>query len=228
LSPDFPSAQTLVFASCWTATEADEIALWKLYTEFTGVCIALPTNMFAGRKEPKKTPESPFFISVEHRDHEGARLPITVDRHGNSSNVTKSFAAWHVYGPTAISYFDDPDDLKIQCLTNDSDITRHSLMELGTRKNAIWKFENEFRFRIIAWFPTGQDGSFDFLSPREIQKYPVLTKFVDVRLDEAALNEAQITLGPKATDAHHLIVESLCARYAPGITSVGRSTIRIR
>ena len=127
-----------------------------------------------------------------------------------------------------ISYFHDHNDLRIRCLTNEGNITKHFLIELGTRKHAVWKFENEFRFRIIAWFPRGQEGSFDFLSPREIVDNSVSTRFVDVQLDEAALSEAQITLGPKATDAHHLIVDSLCARYAPGITGVGRSTIRIR
>ena len=96
LSPDYPSAQTLVFASCWTATEADEIALWKLYSEFSGVRIALPTNMFAGRKEPTKRPGSPFSISVEQLDPTGALLPISVYRQGS----TFPFLTWHVYGPT--------------------------------------------------------------------------------------------------------------------------------
>jgi hypothetical protein len=160
-------------------------------------------------------------------DKDGALRPIAVDHRtgpaGRSSGV--HFQVSHVFGPSAIEYFNDYNSLRVQCLSSDGTIRKHSIKDLGSRKHTNWRFENEYRFRLFASFPEGQEGDLTFLSPEEIRE--VVTKLVDVPLDQCALNEARILLGPKTTDAHRLMVESLCARYAPKI-DISKSAIRIR
>jgi hypothetical protein len=210
LSKEYSSAQTLVFASCWTYGD-ESIPHWEMYARRSGIRLSMPALMFKGRHNNHKvTTDDRFYeLGVSH----GGDAPPVIERRG------KDFVSFHVsnvYGPTKIRYVDDAELVTANFHPARLN-ARYDLRTLGVQKHAGWEFEKEVRFRVLATFGYSFDseGMTDLLLPHSFIDTPVITPHIDLALDGAAINEAEILLGPHVSAEQRKVVEDLCARYAP-------------
>lgn len=218
MTEDFSDAQTLVFASCWTSQSTESFALWNLYTKCKGVRIEMPTLMFKGRHDNHKVTTNDIYYEIMGADYE-------IVRRGKQYT---GLSGSTVMGPTKMRYFEDPKDLEITCIKNVPEHPFYDVRELGTRKHAPWRFEEEVRFRLLATFGYSMNKD-QALSPQSLKDSPVFTEFVDVEMDASALNNARIILGPTTSSEEHGIVESLCEKHATPISShISKSLIKLR
>jgi hypothetical protein len=218
MTADFSDAQTLVFASCWTSQSKESLPLWDLYTKCKGIRIEMPTLMFQGRHNNHKVTTNDIHYEIMGADHEIVR---------QGKQYTK-LAGRTVMGPTRMRYFEDPKYLEVTCIKNLPEHPFYDVRELGTRKHAHWHFEEEVRFRLLATFGYSKEKDYA-LSPEDLKASPVFTEFVDVGIDDSALNEARIVLGPKTSSADHDIVENLCEKHvAPASSHTSKSSIKLR
>lgn len=225
LSTEYAAAQTLVFATCWTDSADESLPLWKMYTDLTGVRLAMPTLMFNGRQSKHKvtTDDRLYQINVESVSP-GAPL-FQIDRRGERFH---GLAGATVEGPTRVRYFSDEALLRATNVSQMGGRPRIDFRVLGTAKHRCWDFEHEVRYRVFAVFGYATDEfNHDWMTPDSLIRSPVVTEFVDVPLDQTAVEEAGIMLGPKATDSDRMVVESICSRYAPNAT-IERSSIPVR
>lgn len=221
LSNEYKTSQTLVFASCWTYGE-ESIPHWKMYSDFTGIRLTMPTLMFSGRNDNHKVTNDDSLYQIGFSDDRNH--PIQIVRRG------KTYIGNHpggVYGPTKVRYVADH-ELMEQNFFPDRPIARYDLRQLGIKKSIIWAHEREIRFRIFAspsYSPEIDD--FDWMSPQSFIDNPVITPYVDIPLDNTALSEAEVMLGPHISTEQRKAVEELCAQYAPNAKIV-ESRLQIR
>jgi hypothetical protein len=218
VTADFSDAQTLVFASCWTSQSTESLPLWDLYTKCKGVRIEMPTLMFKGRHNNHKVTTNDIHYEIMGGDYE-------IVRRGKQYT---GLSGSTVMGPTKIRYFKDPKDLEIICIKNLPEHPFYDVRELGTRKHAHWQFEEEVRFRLLATFGYSREKD-HALSPEDLKASPIFTEFVDAGIDDSALNEARIVLGPKTSSEDHNIVKSLCEKHAAPVSGrISKSSIELR
>lgn len=222
VSKEYTAAQMLVFASCWTFGE-ESIPHWSRYASLYGVCLTMPTLMFKGRHNNHKvtTDDRLYQLNISTDDAHA----LTMERRGKDFITLQASA---IYGPTRIRYV-NRDELASNNIYPAQPNAKYDLRMLGTKKHKAWEFEHEIRFRLLATsgYLSDLGGASASISPESFIHTPVVTQHVDVPIDDTAIAEAEVVLGPKTTGEQQAVVESLCAQYAPS-ASVRRSSIQIR
>jgi hypothetical protein len=192
---DRPEIKTSVFISCWSSDKNESIPMWNLYgNNLRGIRIKLKSPIFEGSSAPS-----------EVKDHE---CNIMVLKNLKNFIGRENDYEWvkYLFGPIQVEYRSDT-----KVLVNGSD---NSLIvkNIGTIKPNHWGFEKEYRFLALAnhvW--NSSSNSF------EIKKAPyyseVVSKFIDIQIDEEIFDEIEVLLGPSCTEAEHIIVESLLNKY---------------
>ncbi len=217
-----------IFVSCWTEAREESIPLWKLYSGNNGgVRIGLEKDMFPdynindlvvdGKKVfdsgVSKVPreeilekdylilscfdpdESPFYRKVRYVDDVASTL----------SNVVKRQESF-------IHPISNGDARKNIDLTVNTS-------SLGAIKHKRWEFEQESRFTLFI-FPG---------NPIKYPKGPMVERFwsnilngtgvsftyYDLHFNPSILDSIEITMSPSSLPGQRIIVESLCAKYAP-------------
>jgi hypothetical protein len=157
-SADYDEAHTMVFASCWTASEDERIELWSLYTNLRGVRIALPSDMF------RISDDEDSGINNIHNRKRIAWSDLTGDqkkglilkrRRAAGSFLhpqpnTLSYVLPEIWGPERLRYV-DPAELPVRVF--DQSTGTYDVSELGLKKSQVWYFEDEIRFRLMALLP---------------------------------------------------------------------------
>ncbi|MEE6451715.1 DUF2971 domain-containing protein [Gottfriedia acidiceleris] len=214
---NLPNANTAIFNSSWTSESSESIPMWKMYTkDMEGVRIKLPINMFKGRDEPRVFEKGGSRLS--HTDS------ITIDR----VNLNYSFTSGSILGPNKIYYTDDEKYLYSKVLNQDEQNIRINLYDLGMFKKKSWEFEQEWRFKILAlheevYLPNDEYTKMIL----DLETYPIIQKYIDINLEPDIFNEAEITLGPKASEAQYIILNALIEKFAPQ-AKIHRSNLQIR
>lgn len=191
---DLPDIKNSVFISCWTESENESIPMWALYaSKARGVRIKLPTNMFKRGSDPYHSTEGNCQIinlmsleNVVQRDKVYQWIP-------------------YLFGPAIVKYSQDN---SVSVLKNGE----LKVDKIGTVKSEHWRFEQERRFLIVPdalWNPELKR----FEHNREFLTTPVNEKYIDIPLDTSALDSVEVTLGPAAAEAEHIIVETLLDQY---------------
>lgn len=216
-SLNLPYANTAVFTSSWTNHSDESIPMWRMYTrDMDGVRIKLPVNMFKGRENPRVF------------DKGGARIvqgeAIAFDREGLGFDYHTTL----FQGPNKIHYSDEEKYILSNVISNVGEHIRINLYDLGMFKQKCWEYEQEWRFKILA-FPDelelpNNELTKDILN---LEKYPIKNTYIDVQLESNIFNEAEFTLGPKSTEAQYILLESLVEKYSPQAT-INRSNLHIR
>lgn len=216
-SLNLPFANTAVFTSSWTSHSDESIPMWKMYTrDMDGVRIKLPVNMFKGRENPRVF------------DKGGANIiqgeAIAIDREG----LGYGYRTTMLQGPNKIYYSDEEKYLHSNVLSTVDDHIRINLYDLGMFKKKCWEYEQEWRFKILAFpeevYLPNDELTKDILN---LEKFPIKNTYIDVPLESGIFNEAEFTLGPKTTEAQFLLLESLVEKYSPE-ASINRSNLQIR
>ena len=202
---NLPFANTAVFTSNWTSHSEESIPLWKMYTQnMEGVRIELPVNMFIHRELPEVSAKGGFITPQKEA--------ISIGRKG----INLSYGSTKLQGPNKIHYSDEERFMHLGVLDKSDEKIAFNLYDLGLFKKKCWEFEQEWRFKIFAFppeFELTDDPYFSALANPE--KYPIEVSYVDFPLEPGIFNEAEFTLGPNATEAQYLILESLIEKYAP-------------
>lgn len=215
---DVPLAASSVFVSCWSATEAEQIPMWSMYGQnFGGVRIGLPANMFAGREKPRVFEKGGAHSTVDAR--------WTIER----KSPAMSTYGRSMIGPNKIYYSDDPAYRNRQLVYRHAGTAHFYPYDLGMVKGTHWSYEEEWRFKIAALTFEAQFPDDEYFNKvtLDFAAYPVEAKALFIPLDLAALDELEVTLGPRADDAAVGGVDRILAKHAPGGRLL-RSQIRIR
>lgn len=214
---NLPHANTAIFTSSWTAQPSESIPMWRMYTQnMDGVRIKLPINMFVGREKPNVFEKGGAFI------HSGS--PIHIHRKNLHSETIKT----SIQGPNKVYYSDDEIYLYSKVIDRKKERIDVNLYDLGLFKKGHWQYEQEWRFKIIA-LPEDISLPNDIYTEcmLNLNKFPVKNTYIDVPLDKDIFNNAEFTLGPRATESHLLILQALVNTYAPNATC-SYSNLQIR
>ena len=215
---DVPLAASSVFVSCWSGTKAEQIPMWSMYgRNFGGVRIRLPVNMFAGRKQPMIFEKGGALLTVDGW-HAISRKSPAMGTNGCS-----------IIGPNKVYYCDDPAYRNRKLVYRHAGKAHFYPYDLGMVKGTHWSYEQEWRFKIAALAFEAQFPDDEYFNKvtLDLASYPVEPTALFIPLDPSALDELEVTLGPKADEATLKEVERVLAAYAPNASLV-RSQIAIR
>lgn len=203
-----------IFVSCWTKSEEENLALWKMYAGYNGIRIGLDENLFVSYPNtPFDTIES-FYKEIFHfgPDYCAAQ----------QNNLTK---------PEEVKYIDSPriavNDLV--CISGNTLSIKTS--NWGLVKSKEWAIQQESRFRIQALplnyayvksYSAASLNTMDRMKLTEaiIEVIPAIVRSIEedykpqtselfMPIKDDALNNMEIMMGPQTSDAQRLIVEAL-------------------
>jgi hypothetical protein len=218
IASDVPMAASSVFVSCWSSTKVEQIPMWSMYGQnFCGVRIRLPTNMFLGRREPMVFEKGGALVTVDSQ-YAIVRKAPAMQTHGCS-----------IIGPNKIYYSDDSAYRARKLVHRHGQTASYYPYDLGMVKATHWSYEQEWRFKIAALsfeaqFPN--DAYFNEVTI-DFANYPVETAVLFVPLDATAVDEMEVTVGPKIDKLAIKDVEKILEQHAPRATMT-RSQLRIR
>ena len=229
-----------VYVSCWTKDVNESISLWKLYTpDMHGIRIGLPAfpfkryHYYAGQYDLQEdittyinleklyqenlgmiVPDSVELIEIEYVDDESKLFPV-IRKSSDPEAITKYLQAKTV---EELNNFE----------------VHYDFSNLGKYKRDIWQFQNEWRYHFyispMGYFeakpPTLQKHQELIRRLENLKQSPPYHKFF-LDLDEDALKEAEIVLGPKMSEAEQILVEALLEKYGLG-KKWRRSNLQIR
>lgn len=217
-SEEFGSFNPLkfTFSSSFTWDERENIALWKMYANMeTGVRLEFDSSsMF----NPKLTDLPPHSLT-------GNLIPKSIRTSLKSTDIVNKDFILIYWGSTDshnlgdgiylknVEYNDNIKDIyKSLIKINPSDGSLNcDVWEFGFYKSKYWEFQKEVRLLIYTMPNCHIESDFDRLlsNDRHLE-----TTSIFVPLSDFALDNLQIVLSPKATDASRIIVESLTSNLS--------------
>ncbi len=215
---DVPLAASSVFVSCWSVGHVEHIPMWSMYgRNFEGVRIKLPSNMFAGRESPMVFEKGGAIGSFSGQYSIVRKAPAM------------STSGCAIIGPNKIWYSDDPIYRNRNLVFRERGTAYFNPYDLGMVKSTYWAYEEEWRFKIAALafesqFPDDQHFNEVTL---DLVGYPVETNVLFIPLARSALDELEVTLGPRANAEAMKAVELILEKYVPR-AKLTRSYIPIR
>lgn len=174
-----------VLVSCWTRSTDESIPLWKMYSsDFCGVRIKLPEDMF-----------DPGYYNMDNNGY------VCLEEDPNFLIIPHDFLR-------EVKYVKTLSDRKIV------DGDKYIVGDLGREKLNVWEFQNEYRFAI---YQLHDKESIDHMMKRESQlldkNHGLKWGYYDLTLADEALNNIEVTLGPKCGAGHKVIVKALLDTY---------------
>lgn len=221
------------FVSCWTEAEEENISLWKMYSgNGIGVRISLEQDMFKD-----------YLIT------DGCKIGNSVVKGIINSKVPvqefeqKEYFVLPIFDLDSglfyknIEYVEDVNDVtrnivQREALDNEHFNVKIYWGEIGKYKHKRWSFQEESRYTIFIvpknpfWIKDKKKVGFEMNSTL----YNGVELSIDsyyLELKQEVLDEMTITLNPTIKDAQKILVESLCAKYAPKAT-IRESDLKIR
>lgn len=216
-----------VFASCWTRTEEESIAQWKIYAGYDGVRIGMEEEDIFQTYDI--TPQFPNSMKSYFKP------PFSL--------VGKDAICCPRINPIIcedVIYSDDPSSLAQEVIMDTGTHTVLSSTNAGRYKRKVWEFQKECRFKFLVYpMPErviNEIMTIDCLDEMKfysvcvgniMTKMPITQEFYDAPLSSTALDNLQVMLGPKTTVAQETIVKALLNQYAPN-ASFTHSELKIR
>lgn len=232
---DFGDLGRFVFVSCWSNDSEESIPLWNLYTpDMTGVRIRLPINPF---KTTKIQPDGKY-IKESYSTHPALTNEMLF-AYGCILNPP------YIADLCQIEYTDDSDKLNRNVLSETTTKTKTengfktsterqiNIEDLGIYKSKKWSFQKEYRYKFFITPWTFRDleavkkaedhvNLFDQLRTKSLTK-----DFFDLDLDEVAIKDMEILIGPRANQAEKQIIHSLVSDLNPSAV-IKESELKIR
>lgn len=194
-----------VFASCWTKDEMENLALWNMYTNYKGVRIALDEDMFITYESFGSGNGKYFF-----------EKPFDVYKDGLIVSISNPATLFDV------KYVDNQQE-EIKKLVSNGEMIGINNGDAGLFKRKEWSFQKECRFKLF--IPPLNYNMLKRISPNDVigasmmmvgaayaalQTNRKLTfNHIDMPLKDSALENIEIMMGPKTSEADFLIVNSL-------------------
>ncbi|MCO4322317.1 hypothetical protein [Aliidiomarina quisquiliarum] len=213
-----------IYISCWTTSNEESIPLWKMYTpDMQGVRLTFEDQPFLMRRlDPNEMPGLDMQISDD------ILSPMTLRQMmSEQCFIIPSFLARDHFGKH-VEYVDDVSgiyenavELKIE-EDGKASLTISEFDSLAIHKSKIWSFQEEFRYKLIA-FPPPQDG----YSSKRISEIsnaaitaiyranPPTIEYIELDICPQKLQSLVVTLGPLCSYADELLVKALLDKYSP-------------
>ncbi|MFV8826216.1 DUF2971 domain-containing protein [Alkalihalobacterium sp. APHAB7] len=215
---DYGDLGRFCFVSCWTNETEESIPLWNLYTpNMSGVRIRLPINPF---KTIKISPDGRH-INGEYITHPSLTNE-KLSTHGCLLNPPYFASLYQV------QYINDPDKLNRTVLTEMKPETKIengakktswekniSLKSIGIYKNKNWTFQKEYRYKffVVPWTLSDLESAESYEDQAKLinrlETEKLKKDYFDLELDEHAMHDMEILIGPRANYAQKQIIESL-------------------
>ena len=203
-----------IFVSCWTKSEEENLALWKMYAGYNGIRIGLDENLFVSYPNtPFDTIES-FYKDIFHfgPDYCAAQ----------QNNLTKL---------EEVKYIDSPRFAVNDLVSISGNTLSIKTSNWGLVKSKEWGIQQESRFRIQTLplnYAYVKSYSAEILNTMDrmvltkaiIEVIPAIVRSIEedykpqtselfMPIKDDALNNMEIMMGPQTSDAQRLIVEAL-------------------
>ena len=241
---DMPNFGKHVFVSCWTDDAQESIALWNLYTpNMHGVRIGLPTFPFKkhhfqkGQFFLKDDIDTYIDIAKEFSENKGSIVPnyphLIQVQYSNEHDLLFPKVKTSEPNNAAELFMEakDMQELSHKC----PNLTLHySFEKLGRYKRTDWSFQREWRYLLMI-SPMGLQDS----NPPSFEKQQELIRRYEnpmakapyqrffLELDNQAVEQMEIILGPRISEAEKIYVKSLLKDH--GLENNWRdSALRIR
>lgn len=234
-SKDIQQIGKICYVSCWTNDETESIPMWSMYTpNMQGVRIKL--KKFPFKKYKFKCGEYHFKSDVEtYFDYE------------KLYNENKTTIAGEIQ-LIKVTYTDDEKLIYPNVKTikeelkklNDGKMERtistsYSLKDIGKYKRKNWEFQNEFRYIInmSLWSMKelenckNCDDQLKLIERIEDVKYRAPYNLFFLNLENEALDDLEILIGPKTTEAQQEIIKLIVEKYCPS-AKILKSTLKIK
>lgn len=210
-----------VFISSWMSGYKESIPMWNSYAQLNqGVRIKMPYNMFDIYDELEDQDRHNFDTSQLSTLHDKADKLIRINKRldnswkadGKYTFITLSKADF-AYD---IKYSDEPYYLKPQIISDEDNNFDISLNRMGFVKNKYWKFQNEFRYRLIllpySFRKLEQSNS---LLDLGIGFGSVVSPFshFDLPVKDECYQQMSVTLSPRISEGNREIVYALRDKY---------------
>lgn len=213
LTLDVDDYRQFIFVSCWTNNAEESIPIWNMYAkDMSGVRISLPKypfNHYSLNDFPEEVVSSkPFHGStIVNKLHFDVGYIFRQDYH-------------YFYD---VIYTNNQNDLRPKLIDLEDNCQTIWSAKIGKYKEMHWQFQSESRYRIIVY---PKDG-FKVSGDKFTFKNKMNLKYIDIPIRPDAFESMSILLGPKQSEAHKIIVESLIEKYNPKI-KLENSSLKIR
>lgn len=208
---DFGDFGRFCLVSCWTDKEEELIPLWNMYTpNMQGVRIKLPVNPF----------KEYTYERGEYNFEEKTKTCVNIKE--NYENNRNAFDLPMINFLRKVEYTDNKDDLIPEVFKLSDNIRIIDKSKIGTYKNEVWSFQNEWRYRIFLSPWTNQDVE-KIISENDLSEhnklfdrydsYKLDEGYYDLELDEKKIAQIEILLGPRVTEAQRDIVQLLVDNF---------------
>jgi hypothetical protein len=228
ISPHLGNIGRFVFVSCWTDSSEENIPLWSMYTpNMSGVRIKFPTKMF-------KTYEVKSNSALGLQVKGAGKMILPYEKmHTNSHIVMPVFEDYDQF-LCEIEYTNEESKLNKNIHVQTGGHQNFKFGEFGRYKKEIWQFQSEWRFKLTILPTIGPD----YKSPNFVTNFMDTTlkniesgnlPFSDyfLELTDEAINNIEITLGPRCNESNNIIVETLLEKYCEN-SCIKNSALQIR
>lgn len=221
---DIETAGRHCLVSCWTDKEENVILMWSMYTpDMKGVRIKMRKYPFKqyvyGKNELHFKEETKSYINYK-------------DEYAKIVSIVPSFPLLE-----KIEYTRDESLIKPKILTRTEREISLSFYHIGRCKRSCWDFQQEYRY-IIRTAPWSIKELDEAVTPEEHElifnriKDKNNTQFCNeiyLELAEDTLDDMEILLAPKTSEAEWVIVQALLDKYCPNThIQLDKSRIRVR
>lgn len=221
---DIGTAGRHCLVSCRTDKEEDDIPMWSMYTpDMRGVRIKMRKYPFKqyvyGKNELYFEKETKSYINYN-------------DIYAKTVSIVPSFPLLE-----KIEYTTNDSLLRPKILTKIENETKLSLNNIGRCKRSCWYFQQEYRY-IIRTAPWSIKELAEARTPKDHEL--IFSRIIDknniqfcneiyLELAEDTLDDMEILLAPKTSEAERIIVQALLDIYCPNThVQLDKSSIRIR
>ena len=215
-----------LFVSCWTENAEESIPLWKLYSgPQSGVRIGVEKEMFSGD----------YFIRVDKKNGNLIEIRNTLvpDDKIKDFFVLPLFDCNNAPFYRKVEYVDNLNEAASDLVKEESRVKEEkedgsklldvemniNMRKLGAIKHRRWAFQEECRFSLFMVPGNPYVRNIEYATSLIInsirQNIAVPFNYYDLPLSPIFFESLEITLAPNALDSQRIIIESLCAVYAP-------------
>lgn len=207
--------------SFWTDDAIENIPMWNMYTNISeGVRIKLPKNLFKENLIDEREYRKIFGEDSYKISGQGYYSVIPSNELLSKNYFIPTHVQQHLL--TQVVYSDNKEELYPQISSVKDGNTELSMGVLGTFKNTYWRFQREWRYKLII-FPFGYNDMLEDATTNSNQKNLVkLYNGVELpfdnyflKIDPIKFERMQIMLSPKINDGNRDIVKLLVEKYNP-------------
>lgn len=228
MSQDKQNFGKFIFVSSWTDDETESIPMWRMYTpKQRGVRIKLPTNPFVEYQATAQEIEKTFGIPVLADKNTPAPFKTIVPFEELFSGDF-SIANYGIGNQLIkVEYVDEENLLNPTLVENKSDGSIGiALGDLGKYKNKYWKFQREWRYKLMFYPASVKKMAVEHFKGQNIEIATLFQNIIkgqatlpfnhyDLSVKKESFEDMTIMLAPDISDSSKTFVELLVKEFNP-------------